>query len=93
MIAGFWYKVNGARQIKKRKQAWQRQGSQGVVLGYWCRQRISYALILYTECIWALNFEISAGAIVQRYELSPVDISEIGMLCLQASCIGEYDIV
>jgi hypothetical protein len=41
---------------------------------------------------WALNFEISAGAcsvipIVQRYELSPVDISEIGMLCGQASCI------
>jgi hypothetical protein len=43
VIAGFWYKVNGARQIKKRKQ------------------------------------------------LSPVDISEIGMLCGQASCIGEYD--
>jgi hypothetical protein len=31
--------------------------------------------------------------IVQRYELSLVDISEIGMLCGQASYIGEYDIV
>jgi hypothetical protein len=31
--------------------------------------------------------------IVQRYELSPDGISEIGMLCGQASCIGEYDIV
>jgi hypothetical protein len=30
--------------------------------------------------------------LVQRYESSPDDISEIGMLCGQASCIGEYDI-
>jgi hypothetical protein len=33
----------------------------GWVLGYWCHHRISYALILYTGSIWALNFEISAG--------------------------------
>jgi hypothetical protein len=40
MTAGFWYKVNGARQ-KKRKQAWRRQGSQGR-----CSARLSIRLLV-----------------------------------------------